>query len=449
MRTFVRVQDVTATTVQELIAAIDATAAALQDAPLESLDHRELMATVRQLEIARRRLDHATDRVAGHVDRSGAHRVDGHRTAKAALKHVGRIPGAEAHARVRMARTLRRLPEVAAAYARGTVPNPSARAIARVASNPRVQQFLDDADIVFAAMASTEPYDDFVGWLAEWESLADADGAAQGAEQSHRRRHATFLRNAVDGSWHLLATVGPLQGAAIAKILSGYEAAEFEADRHEAVAQHGDDATVDQFERTPGQRRADAIFEIFRRAAAMPPGAQSPEPLVNIVIDQQTFEDEVRRMCGDPAVESDPSRAGERICGTVTGEPLHPSDAVLAAVLGMVRRVVVEPQSTVIDLGRKRRCFTGSSREAALLQAALRARGGARCLWSGCDGPPGRLQIDHRRRWRSEGRTDVVNSDPYCGHHNRLKERGFRPVFEPDGTYVLVRPDGTPITPAA
>jgi hypothetical protein len=298
-------------------------------------------------------------------------------------------------------------------------------------------------------MASTESHDDFVRWLAEWESLADADGAAQDAERTHRRRQTTLVRNAADGSWHLRANLGPLQGAAMAEILAGYEAAEFETDRHEAIDRHGEGATVEQFARTPGQRRADALFEVFRRAAATPADGQSPEPLVNIVIDHQTFEDEVRRICGDPTVSFDPGRAGERVCRTVTGEPLHPSDAVIAAVLGAVRRVIVSAGSTVIDLGRKRRCFTGSSRDAALLQAALRARGGASCLWSGCDGPPGRLQIDHHLAWHCEGRTDVANSDPFCGHHNRLKEAGFRPARGPDGSYRLLRPDGTPITPAA
>jgi hypothetical protein len=443
------VQESSVTSLDDVITAVGAAADDLQDTPLDSLDARELLAAVRELEVVRRRLDHATDRLAGALDRSGAHRVDGHRTAKAALKHLGRLPGPEAHGRVRTARLLRRLPVVADVYARGEVPTASVRAIVRTAANPRVAAFLDDADPVFAAMASTEAHDDFVRWLAEWESLADADGAAQDAERTHRRRHASMVQNPADGSWHLRATVGALHGAAMAQILAGFEAAEFEADRADAVDQYGDDATVDQFARTPGQRRADAIFEIFRRAAATPAGAQRPEPLVNIVIDQQTFDDEVRRICGDPTYGSDTGRAGERICRTLAGEPLHPSDAVVAAILGAVRRVVIDSQPTVIDLGRKRRCFTGASRDAALLQAAIRARGGASCLWSGCDCPTGWLQIDHDIPWHRNGRTDIAHSNPLCGHHNRLKEHGFRPEWGTDGTYRLLRPDGTPITPAA
>lgn len=71
----------------------------------------------------------------------------------------------------------------------------------------------------------------------------------------------------------------------------------------------------------------------------------------------------------------------------------------------------------------RRRLFTGSARGAALLQALLRAQGGLRCLWPGCDA--------------------------YCGFHNRTKERGFRPDRRPDGTWIIHRPDDQgPITPA-
>src|SRR5688572_1046933 len=181
--------------VEKVISALGEVVAELQGADLEVLDARELLGAVRDLEVVRRRFDQATDRLAGHVDATGAHQVDGHRSAKAAVKHLGRLSGPEAHRRVRTARVLRRLPAVAGAYEQGAIPTGSVREIVRVASNPRVAEFLDDADPVFAAMASSESYDDLVQWLAEWEALADADGAAQDAEHSHRRRNASLHQN--------------------------------------------------------------------------------------------------------------------------------------------------------------------------------------------------------------------------------------------------------------
>lgn len=74
---------------------------------------------------------------------------------------------------------------------------------------------------------------------------------------------------------------------------------------------------------------------------------------------------------------------------------------------------------------------------------------GLGCLWPGCDGRRGCLHIDHRRAAARGGLTDIDNSDAYCGTHNRIKERGFRPVRGPDGAWLIMRPDGMPITAAA
>jgi hypothetical protein len=252
------------------------------------------------------------------------------------------------------------------------------------------------------------------------------------------------------------ATCGALQGAAISEVLAAFEAAEWEADRAAAIAENGPEASPEQFPRTPGQRRMDAILAVFRAAASTPAEAQNPEPIVHVIIDAETLEEELVRIAGDPGLRQpaeDRRRLDElaegRVCRTLSGRPLHPSDAVAALLVGHVRRVVVDASSNVIDLGRKRRLFTGSSRDAARLQAAIRRRGGQSCFWSGCDGTPGRQQCDHHDPWRSGGRTDVSNSDMGCGFHNRLKEAGFRPVRRPDGGFDLLRPDGTRITPSA
>ncbi|HSL57752.1 MAG TPA: hypothetical protein VK866_07915, partial [Acidimicrobiales bacterium] len=100
----------------ELAAAV----AAYQQLDLEVLEATELLAVVRKAEVVGRQFDHGTDRLAGEVHRTGAHRVDGHANAKCALMHLGRIPGPEAAQRISRARALRLLPAVADAYRRGT-----------------------------------------------------------------------------------------------------------------------------------------------------------------------------------------------------------------------------------------------------------------------------------------------------------------------------------------
>ena len=427
--------------------ALDVAVASVQAADRDSLSPAEELALLGRLERLRRRLDHGADLAAGHLDGSAAFSLDGHKTAKGALKAIGRLSGSEAHGRVQTSRALRRLPLVEAAYARGEIPTEHVRAIARTVSNPRVAEWVPDADPIFAHHATILGYDDFVAALRQWEALADADGADQASERLHERRSASLLESAIDGSFRLESNHGALQGAAMAEIFDRFETAELHADWAAAREIHGDDTRVEHLERTPAQRRADAIFRIFCRAAAAE-GA-SPVPLVNIVVDQETFDDELRRAAGmevqrDPNAELDGRR-----CHTLDGTVIRPAEAVAAALLGHVRRIVLDGAGNVIDLGRKQRLFTGSSRDAALLQALLRDPGGLGCLWAGCDGRGRNLQVDHRDPAGRGGPTDVANSDAYCGFHNRIKERGFRPVRGPDGEWTIHRPDdGGPITPA-
>ena len=114
-------------------------------------------------------------------------------------------------------------------------------------------------------------------------------------------------------------------------------------------------------------------------------------------------------------------------------------------MIGHVRRVVIGADGVIINLGRRSRLFTGSARDAALLQAVLDR--GRRCLWPGCRHR--HCQIDHRHEWHHHGHTNLDNAGPLCGRHNRHKTRGYRTWRDPDGTWHIQRPDGTTIPDAA
>jgi hypothetical protein len=130
----------------------------------------------------------------------------------------------------------------------------------------------------------------------------------------------------------------------------------------------------------------------------------------------------------------DPTR---RRC-EIDGDLIDPVDAVIAALIGHVRRVVFNSASCTIDLGVTSRLFRGASRLAVWLQ-------GTRCLWPGC----GRhhCQIDHSRPWHDHGRTNSTNGAPTCGHHNRWKTRGYHTWRDPNGHWHTYRPNGTEIHP--
>lgn len=447
----------------EVLAQLEDGVSVVADVDFAALPAEDLLVLVRDVEVAARRLSAVQVALADALDRTGAHSVDGHRTAKSALVHLGRLSGPEAHRRIRTARAVRSLPAVAAAFAEGTVPAEMAHAVGRAASNPRVGQYLDTADPIFAEQAATDTHEGFVNWLAEWERLADADGAAQDSDAGHRRRGVSMSQNQSDGSWRLRGQLGALQGAVLVEVLSAFESAEALADHDDAVALFGPDVVPGRWARTAPQRRADALVAMAERATSTSPSSPRRGPLVNIVCDQRSFEEALARIVGgtlhrgwsgeeaadDLGAVADPlGGAVTRICTSLGGSRVDPTDAVVAAAVGHVRRVIVDGDGRVIDLGRRQRLFSGASREVALIQGAL-ARYGLSCLWSGCSAPPAALQVDHGTGWRAGGATSPANAELLCGHHNRLKESGYTPVRGPDGAWTFHRPDGTPITPAA
>ena len=107
-----------------------------------------------------------------------------------------------------------------------------------------------------------------------------------------------------------------------------------------------------------------------------------------------------------------PHPNSSRRCETTAGVAIDPFDAIVASMIGQVRRVVMSSPSTVIDLGRKSRLFTGSSREAIFLRRR-------KCVWPGCSALT--CEADHRTPWAKGGTTSPDNGDPLCRKHNRYK----------------------------
>ena len=129
--------------------------------------------------------------------------------------------------------------------------------------------------------------------------------------------------------------------------------------------------------RSDAQRRFDAMYAIFERAATVEPGAKAAIPLVNFVIDVPTLE---RPTSTEPATSAVPADPRQRRCETVAGIPVPPNDVIAAMIWGQVRRVVVDSAGVVINMGRRQRLFTGNAREAVLLQSS-------RCVVAGCATP--------------------------------------------------------------
>ena len=160
----------------------------------------------------------------------------------------------------------------------------------------------------------------------------------------------------------LIHAAGPgIAGLEMIEIFERFRQAEFTTDWEQARLLHGDNVCAALLARTEDQRRFDALHAIFVAAATAPIDGKVPEPVVNIVIDQATIEAHLAAMLTEsPVTRRDPGELFRTArCETTGGTPVRPAEAVTAALVGHVRRVVFDSVGTVIDLGRTRRLFTG------------------------------------------------------------------------------------------
>ena len=389
-------------------------------------------------EQARRAVEAAYVAVLDVAEQRGVHADDGHSSVKTWMRTLTGISGTEATRRVQTMHAVRSLPSLRDGFEDGTVGVDQVRVLARLHANPRCAAQLPDSEELLVAHAVSLGFDELCVVARRWEQLADAEGAHRDHEHHHRCRDAHLVQ--VGDAWQLDASCGAAQGVALRAVFDRFVEAELVADWDAARAHWGDEITKDRLARTDAQRRFDALHAVFLAAVSTAPGAQAPEPVVNIVMDREWFEAELRRrLRGGGSAVMDPATVNHRRCETTTGVRMDPTDVVEAAIVGHVRRVVIDSAGVVVEMGRKRRLFTGAAREAVLLADS-------RCIWGACGVAAEHCQIDHSLEWARDGTTDPRNGGPGCGRHNRFKNRGYTVHRQPDGTWLILRPDGTPIT---
>ncbi|HEX6548855.1 MAG TPA: DUF222 domain-containing protein [Candidatus Dormibacteraeota bacterium] len=140
--------------------------------------------------------------------------------------------------------------------------------------------------------------------------------------------------------------------------------------------------------RTAGQRRADALVEIARLALdeGRVPEAGGVRPHLQITASLATLLGEP----GAPAAELEGS-------GPISLEALR-------RLVGdcSIRRLLLDEDSLVIDVGRERRLFRGGSR------VALDHRDGG-CIWRACTRPARLCHADHIEPWWAGGESTTTN----------------------------------------
>ena len=273
---------------------------------IDGLDGRTLACRLADVERAIRRLEGVAVQIVASVDRRDLFREDGHVSVRGWVKASLRLSDVEVTQRVRCARLVNRSALWQQAMGSGRLGVAQFRELGRVGANRRCGDQLDEVAEAMITVATTVGFEDFCRVIRGWERLADADGAHRDGDHAHDTRSASWRR--VGDVWYLDARFAAAQGAAVAEVLDRFVDAELAAEWEQVKAAHGDDADWSLLPRTPAQRCADAVAAVCETAASTPPQAQAPTPIVNYVIDQATFDEQLAAMVEDRQARFDTTR---------------------------------------------------------------------------------------------------------------------------------------------
>jgi hypothetical protein len=377
--------------------------------------------------------------VIDHADQQARFLADGHRSIAAWTRAVTNCSPAESRRKARAARALRDLSAVAGALWAGEVGVDQVHEIARLHANPRCGDQVAGSETILLDAARQLEYADLRVVTQRWEMLADPDGAHRDHAEADVGRDFRIREHGA--GFAIEAHCGVLQGTAIREMWQRFADAEFLTDWDNARLAGSERPAVSELARTASQRRFDAFFAMLEAGATNTGDKALADPVVNVIVDLDTFQQHLAAELGGPAPEIDPAGILGRRCETIDGLPVDPREVVALAAVGRVRRIVLDADDVIVNAGRLTRLYRGPLRDA--LQAL-----NPRCKWLACMLRARISAIDHRREYADGGATDAANAEILCDHHNRFKtQRDYRARRMPNGWWIIQRPDGTPLQP--
>lgn len=386
--------------------------------PFDSFDDAGLTARLREVEARQRSLDAERAELLWAWDRRRAWADDGSLSAAARLARETGVTGAEARSRIRTVQVLGSMPHTAAALAE--LGWAKARLLAGAVNERTIDSFVEhEALLVKHALEMTA--DQLALLLRSWKQLVDPEGANAVADAQHDGSYL-HLSQSIDGVGFLNGRLDPESFAIVKGVLDQLAEVLYRAERNDAmVARVGGDEPDPP--RSPPERRADALVEMARRAAATTAAARDgatvtpARPLVLVHIDVDD--------------------AGTVLARLADGTPISTADATRLACDAAVARVLSKNGSVPLDLGRTTRDPSDAQRRAL---SALWST----CAFPGCDRPFAWCQLHHVIHWDDGGPTDIHLLVPQCvGHHRRHHQGVFRIHRRADGAFVFTRRDGT------
>jgi hypothetical protein len=174
-------------------------------------------------------------------------------------------------------------------------------------------------------------------------------------------------------------------------------------------------------DRQRNRRLADALIELASHTlSGCDPGSRKQGRRRRPVLQVTTSLDTLCEVAGAPGAAMEWSL------------PLPTKTVQRLACDSSVVRILLGPDSAVIDVGRARRSVSAPARR------ALDARD-EHCRWPQCERPPAWSDAHHFVHWAHDGRTDLSNLILLCGrHHWLVHEGGWELASKPDGTITAI-----------
>jgi len=339
------------------------------------------------------------------IDRRRLFERDGHLSAASWLASRFRTAWGTAREHVRVARAFDRMHATRAAFEAGDVSLSSVRLLASAHDTEPAAFGRGEQELVEAAKAHT--VSDLQRVVAFWRQNVEREDALGHADALHRRRrlHASV---SLLGSVRVDGDLDPATGETLLTALRAVVDAE-------ARCRTAED------DRTPAQRRVDALGEICRRFldSGDRPSVAGERPHVTITVGAEAMAGR-----GGPG-ELD--HAG----------PVSAETARHLACDASVMRVVVAGRSEPLDVGRRTPVVPPAVRRAVIVRDR-------HCRFPGCDRPQAWCDAHHVVHWADGGQTALPNLLLLCRRHHGMVHRtdGFR-LHLRDGRPVFRRPDGS------
>ncbi len=313
-------------------------------------------------------------------EKSGEYVADGALGIVAWLRSNCKLSGGAAAERVEIARQLEQLPQTQKAFASGEVGYQHVAILARTAEHVGAAAVAKAEASLLKAAETMDP-GQFTGVAKHFEHRVDAAAALVEANRAYERRYL-HVSEPTDGLVRLDGLLDVEGGAILRTALNA------------GMLPGKDD------DRTPGQRRADALVDLCSRKTGGSATGAGPRP--HLVI--RASLDTLLGAAGAPAGELE-------VGGSVPAETVRrlACDATLTRITG---RGELEA-----EISRASRSIPPSTRRA--VEARDRT-----CVAGRCDRPPQWTDCHHLQHWTQGGPTILPNLVLLCRRHHRMVHEG-------------------------